>query len=154
MAIGSELAVLNQREERGAYGEPIVSPCDCTVQQIDRRPGEWADPSDQLAVLVGAEAPTVHALILGENARSIELGDLAQIELADGTALTGHVARMNYDAHWLGYAGLQDNVFAADRYARVEIVPEAPLTAPVGMVASVDVHTDRLLGTVRTFLGL
>lgn len=153
-AIRDELATLALREDRGTYGEPIVSPCDCVVQQIDRRPGEWADPSDQLAVLVGTEAPTVHALIVGDSARSIALGDRARVELADGSELTGHVARMTYDAHWVGYAGLQDNVFAADRYARVEIVTDAPLTAPVGMVAQVSVNTDRLLGPVRSMLGL
>jgi multidrug resistance efflux pump len=152
--LAEEIADLAERESHGAYGEPIVSPCDCVVQSIERRVGEWSDPEDQLAVLVGNERATVHALILSENARSIELGDRARIELADGTDLSGVVSRMNYQARWLGYAGLQDNVFAADRYARVEIVPERLLEAPVGMVAQVTVHTDTMLATLRSFVGL
>ncbi|GAB4264825.1 MAG: hypothetical protein Kow0013_12400 [Pararhodobacter sp.] len=153
-SIASEIAQLDERETRAAFGEPIISPCDCTVERIERRPGEWARPEEQIAILVGAEAPTVHALILGENARSIDLGDRATVELADGTTVRGQVSRMNYDAHWLGYTGLQDNVFAADRYARVEITPDAPLRAPVGMVAEVKVHTSSLLGQIRSFVGI
>jgi multidrug resistance efflux pump len=152
--LAADIEHLRQREDHATFGEPILSPCDCIVDRVDRRPGEWARPEEQLAVLIGRDAPTVHALVLAESARSIDLGDLAQIELADGTAVRGRVSRMNYDAHWLGYTGLQDNVFAADRYARVEITPETPLTAPVGMVASVDVHTSSLLGQVRSFVGI
>jgi len=153
-ALDSEIEALQQREDRARFGEPIVSPCDCTVQQIDHRIGEWSSPDDQLAVLVGTEAPTIHALILGENARSIELGDRAQIELADGTSLNGRVSRMNYDAHWRGFTGLQDNVFAADRYARIEVTPAMPMNAPVGMVAEVNVHTNDLLASLSEFVGL
>jgi multidrug resistance efflux pump len=152
--LAEDIANLAEREAHGAYGDPIVSPCDCVVQSLERRVGEWSDPEDQLAVLVGNEHATVHALILSENARSIELGDRARIELADGTDLAGTVARMNYQARWLGYTGLQDNVFAADRYARVEIAPERPLNAPVGMVAQVTVDTNALLATLRSFVGL
>ncbi|MCB1408441.1 MAG: hypothetical protein KDK22_02335, partial [Rhodobacteraceae bacterium] len=134
-ALDQELAGMAGTGTDPALGAPIVSPCDCTVQDIERRPGEWAAPADTVAVLVGAEAPTVHALILGETARGISIGDPARVELADGTSVNGHVARLNYSAHWPGYTGLQDNVFAADRYARVEITPDQPLHAPVGMVA-------------------
>ena len=153
-ALDEEITHLADREASAAYGEPIVSPCNCTVQDIERRIGEWAEPSEQLAVLVGSEGPTVHALILGENARSIELGDRAQIELADGTSLNGRVARMNYDAHWRGFAGLQDDVFAADRYARLEITPGHPLSAPVGMVAQVNVHTNGVFSAITRIVGL
>lgn len=153
-SLSAEIAALYEREERALHGEPILSPCDCIVQQIDRRPGEWAQPNDQLAVLVGSEAPAVHALVLAENARRIELGQRARIELADGTRLNGRVVRMNYEARWPGYTGLQDSVFAADRYARVEIVPDSAITAPVGMVAQVRVHTNGLLAAVTGMVGL
>jgi len=152
--IDTEIAALAGRESRAQLGDPILSPCDCTVQQIDRRRGEWASPGDQLAVLVGDEAPTVHALIMSEDARSVDLGDTAQISLADGTSVSGHVTRLNYDPHWRGFAGLQDNVFAADRYARIEITPEGTFRAPVGMVAEVNVHTNALFSGLASLVGL
>lgn len=153
-ALSAEIAALYEREERVLHGEPILSPCDCIVQQLDRRPGEWAQPNEQLAVLVGSEAPAVHALLLAENARAIELGSSARIELADGTRLNGRVVRMNYEARWPGYTGLQDSVFAADRYARVEIEPDRAIHAPVGMVAQVRVHTGGLFATMAGMVGL
>ena len=152
--LAEEIDTLYQREALAQNGEPILSPCDCVVQQIDRRPGEWAEPTDQLAVLVGSEAPTIHALVPSESARSVELGDRAQIDLADGTRVTGRVARMNYEARWVGYTGLQDNVFAANRYARVEITPDTAINAPIGMVAEVRVHTSDLFATLIDFVGL
>jgi len=152
-ALDAEITHISDRQGRATYGEPIVSPCDCTVQSIERRVGEWAEPSHELAMMIGAETPTIHALILSETARSIDLGDRAVIELANGTSLNGHVTRMNYEAQWRGYAGLQDNVFAADRYARMEIVPERPLNAPVGMVAQVTVQTNGLFGFLTGLVG-
>jgi multidrug resistance efflux pump len=153
-ALNEEIDHLTLREARAEFGEPILSPCDCTVQQIDRRVGEWAEPSGPLAVLVGHENPTIHALVLAENARDIDLGDRARIELANGSTLDGQVARLDYDAHWRGYAGLQDTVFAADRYARLEITPNSPLTGPVGMVAQVSIHTSNLFATAAGLVGL
>ncbi|MCL4675653.1 MAG: hypothetical protein KJZ59_06420, partial [Pararhodobacter sp.] len=153
-ALAEEIDHLAQRAARAEFGEPILSPCDCTVQQIDRRVGEWSDPSGQLAVLAGTETPTIHALILAESARSIDLGDPARIELANGIRLAGRVARLEYDVHWRGYTGLQDTVFAADRYARLEIVTDQPLTAQIGMVAEVEIHTNRLFSTVAGLVGL
>jgi len=152
--IDAEIAALASRESRALLGEPIVAPCDCTVQQIDRRRGEWAAPGDQLAVLVGNEAPTVHALILSEDARSVDLGDTARIALADGTSVPGRVTRMNYEARWPGYTGLQDNVFAADRYARIEVTPDDALRAPIGMVAEVNVNTNALFSELASLVGL
>ena len=153
-AVTAELDRIDALGINSDLGEPIVSPCDCVVQGIERRNGEWADPDQQLAVLVGAEAPTVHALVLSEEARKIAIGDRARIRLADGTTLQGRVQRMNYDPHWRGFAGLQDNVFAADRYARIEILPDQPLSAPVGMVATVTIQTSAIWGQMRALVGL
>lgn len=153
-AVGAELARIEAMGFDSALGQPVTSPCDCVVQRVERRNGEWADPNQQLAVLVGSEAPTVHALVLSEDARKIAIGDRASIWLADGTALQGRVLRMNYDPHWRGYAGLQDDVFAADRYARIEVRPDVPLTQPVGMVASVTIQTSAIWGWLRATVGL
>ncbi|HPD93285.1 MAG: hypothetical protein H6900_05080 [Rhodobacter sp.] len=153
-ALDAELAAMGGTGADQALGMPILSPCDCTVQEIARRPGEWAAPADTVAVLVGSESPTIHALILGETARGVSIGDSASVRLADGTSVTGHVARLTYSAHWPGYTGLQDNVFAADRYARVEITPDRPLHAPVGMVADVQVITSGLWASLRATVGV
>lgn len=152
-AVGEEIAQVYALEESSAPGQPVVSPCDCVVHEIDIRPGEWAAPTDRMLVLLGADTPRVHALIHAERARHIANGDRARIQLADGSRVAGRVSRVNYEAHWPGYSGLQDNVFAADRYARVEIVPEAPITAPVGMVAEVSIQTSRLVLALRDLVG-
>lgn len=148
------LAQARLQEVQARDGEPILATCDCTIVRIDRRVGELTDASRPLAVLAEGGMPTIHALILGEHARSVRTGDRATINLANGTRLTGRVSRLDYAAHWSGYAGLQDNVFAADRFARVEIVPDQPIDAPVGMTASVTLSTDRFLAPLRQFLGL
>jgi multidrug resistance efflux pump len=137
------IASARAREELARLGDPVLATCACTVARIERRPGEYTDPTRPIAVLVEDGPPTIHALILGEQARSLQVGDAAAIRLADGRRLGGRVARLDYAAHWPGFVGLQDNVFAADRYARVEIRPDAPLAAPVGMTADVRLSTDR-----------
>ena len=96
----------------------------------------------------------MHALILSEDARSVDLGDTARIALADGTTVPGRVTRMNYEARWPGYTGLQDNVFAADRYARIEVTPDDALRAPIGMVAEVNVNTNALFSELASLVGL
>lgn len=153
-ALETRLSRLAADEALNRDGMPILSPCDCTVQSIEHRVGEWAALDAPVALLTGGERLTVHALVLGESARSIELGDPAQATLADGTHIEGVVSRMAYQAHWPGYAGLNDNVFAADRYARIEVTPSQPLTAPVGMVADLSVSTGSLVSALSGFVGL
>ncbi|MEZ5752596.1 MAG: HlyD family efflux transporter periplasmic adaptor subunit [Paracoccaceae bacterium] len=153
-ALDDELSRLNASGVNPDLGEPVISPCTCTVQDVDRRTGEWVQAAEPLAVLTAGDVPSIHALVLGENARSIEIGDDARIRLADGTEVSGTVAQLNYNAHWPGYAGLQDDVFGADRYARVEIIPGAPLRAPIGMVAEVEVITSGLWASLRSMVGV
>lgn len=150
----AEIQRAHEREADLLQGDPVLSPCDCVVTQIDRRAGEWADPSRPLAVLAETAAPTIHALVLADHARALRNGDVARVELADGTRLSGRVVRMNYSAFWPGYTGLQDNVFAADRFARIEIALERPITHPAGMTATVNISTDRLLGPLLQRIGL
>ncbi len=154
--IASLQAELQQMAQGGLdaeLGAPILSPCDCTVQTVSARAGEWAEPDQPLALLTGGEAATIHALVMAEEARHLDLGDRALVELADGTRLEGRVSQFNYNPHWRGFAGLQDNVFAADRYARVEITTEQPLRAPAGMVADVSIQTSALWGFLRAQVG-
>lgn len=139
---------------RADPGQAIVSPCDCVVQQVSQQNGAWIEPGDQLALLVGNEAPTVHALILATTARDVDLGDRATLRLGDGTTVNGSVTRISPDAQWPGYAGLPATVFAAERYARIEVTPDAPLTAPVGADAQVSVRTSAFLGWVHAQIGL
>lgn len=152
--LATEIATLDQRLAQSAQGEPVLSPCDCTVQSIERRVGEWSQATEPLFVLSGETAPTVHALVMADAARRIAQGDRARIELADGTSTTGRITRLNYEAHWPGYAGLRDSVFAAERFARVEIAPDQPLSAPVGMTARVGIDTDERIGWLRRWAGL
>ncbi|MCW1933873.1 HlyD family efflux transporter periplasmic adaptor subunit [Pararhodobacter zhoushanensis] len=139
---------------RADPGQAIVSPCDCVVQQVSQQNGAWIEPGDQLALLVGNEAPTVHALILATTARDVDPGDRATLRLGDGTTVNGSVTRISPDAHWPGFAGLPATVFAAERYARIEVMPDAPLTAPVGADAQVSVRTSAFLGWVHAQIGL
>ncbi|WP_417587564.1 HlyD family secretion protein [Pararhodobacter oceanensis] len=141
-SLSDEIDALYVRESRLQNGEAILSPCDCVVQQIDRRAGEWIEPGEQLALLRGSETPVIHALLASDAAREIDMGDRARIDLADGSRIEGRVARINYEAQWPGYTGLQADVFAANRYARVEIQPDMPLTAPVGTRAEVQLQTN------------
>lgn len=150
----NELERLRQRQAVMIEGEPVLSPCDCAVTQVQHRAGEWTDPARPILTLAGADRNTIHALIPADRARGIRIGDRARIELADGTRLRGDVARMSYSAQWPGYFGLQDNVFAADRYARVEILPEHPIVAPLGMTAEVGIDSNRLLAPLRRWTGL
>ena len=152
--LGSEIALAYQREDELAQGIPVLSPCDCVVETLARRSGEWADPSQPWAILAADGPTTIHALVMAETARAIRIGDGARITLADGTALRGSVARVSYSAHWPGHVGLQENVFAADRYARVEVIPATSLSAPVGMTARVGIDTDRWLGALRSRAGI
>ncbi len=152
--LDERLAEIRARELLWRDGEPVVANCDCLVARIDRRIGEFVDPSRPIATLVERGDLSVHALVLSENARAIRAGDPVRIALADGQQVDGQVSRLNYAAHWPGYAGLQDNVFAADRYARLEIIPDRPIDAPVGMTASVRVSTDRIFAPLWRRLGL
>lgn len=151
--INDELAQIETRLQNAHLGMPIVSPCDCTVQDLTRQQGEWARPEDTFGTLTAGGAATVHALILAEDARSISVGDPARATLADGTTIVGRVAQLNYNPIWTGYAGLRADVFGMDRYARVEIAPDQPLSAPVGMVAQVAIDTSALLAQARALVG-
>lgn len=152
--VSEEIALAYAREERLAEGEPVIAPCDCTVTQIERRAGEWTQAPEPLFVLAETGAPVIHALVLADAARRISQGDRARVELADGSTLRGRVSRLSYDAQWTGYTGLRDTVFAAERYARVEIAPDTPVDAPVGMTARVSIDTDGFTGWLRQTLGL
>jgi len=152
--VTAELDQIDTASTDAEQGEPILSPCDCTVQGIARRNGEWTDPDQQLAVLVGAAAPTVHALVIGEEAGRIAIGNRARIRLADGTTLRGQVQRMSFDPRWRGFAGLPENVFAIDRYARIEVRPDQPLSAPLGTAATVTVQTNGIWARLGALAGL
>ena len=153
-AVTDELDQIDTASIETERGEPILSPCDCTVQGIAGRNGEWADPDQQLAVLVGSAAPTVHALVIGEEAGQIAIGNRARIRLADGTTLRGQVQRMSFDPRWRGFAGLPENVFAIDRYARIEVRPDQPLSAPLGTAATVTVQTNGIWARLGALAGL
>jgi hypothetical protein len=153
-AIDAELEQIRAQGVDAEMGEPIRSPCDCTVRSVDGGNGDPVEPGRQLALLVGTGAPTVHALVLSDEARAIEIGDRSHIRLANGTSLEGRVQRMAADPHWPGFAGLRDDVFAVDRYARIEIRPDTALTAPVGTAAEVTVQTNPLWDWLRSMTGL
>ena len=152
--IAAELAAMPVPPGEGQPGAPILSPCDCTVLTLNHHNGDWVEPDMPLAVLTAGEVAVVHALLLGNEARDVAVGNHARIRLADGTALAGTVERVSADPHWPGYAGLDDNVFAAGRYARVEIRPERPLTAPVGTGAEVTVQSSQIWGALRALVGI
>ena len=152
--IAAELAAMPVPPGEGQPGAPILSPCDCTVLTLNHHNGDWVDPDMPLAVLTAGEAASVHALLLGNEAREVAVGNHARIRLADGTSMAGIVERVSFDPHWQGYAGLDDDVFAAGRYARVEIRPERPLTAPVGSSAEVTVQSSQIWGALRALVGM
>ena len=151
--LSEEIARGYERDAQMALGLPVLAPCTCTVVQINRTVGEWADPARPMFTLARGDGSSVHALILAEEARGIDQGDSATIRLADGTRLTGTVERLGYDAEWSGFAGLSQSIFAPERYARVEILPDGPLQAPVGMTAQVELRTSDLFGPVLDLLG-
>lgn len=150
--IADEIARAYAREDDLFAGAEVISPCDCVVVQVNRSVGEWADPAQPIFVLAQEGASIIHALIQSEDARGVSQGDRAIIRLADGQEITGHVGRLNYDAAWAGFAGLSHTIFAADRYARVEILPDMTISAPVGMTAQVRLKTAFLSG-LMTKLG-
>ncbi|WP_417626986.1 HlyD family efflux transporter periplasmic adaptor subunit [Pararhodobacter aggregans] len=152
--IAAELAAMPVPPGEGQPGAPILSPCECTVLTLNHHNGDWVDPDMPLAVLTAGEAASVHALLLGNEAREVAVGNHARLRLADGTSMAGTVERVSFDPHWQGYAGLDDDVFAAGRYARVEIRPERPLTAPVGSTAEVTVQSSQIWGTLRALAGM
>ena len=148
-----EIALAYEREEMLAKGLPVVSPCDCEVAQVTRVTGEWVEPAQPLFVMSQASERVVHALVMAEVAGRINAGDRAQIRLADGSALNGRVTRLSYDNHRPGYAGLQSDVFAAERYARVEVMPDQPLTARIGLTGTITVRTLDPMGWLRDRIG-
>ena len=152
--INDELAEIEARQQTAHLGQPILSPCACTVHELTRQTGEWARPEDGLGTLTTGGTATVHALILAEDARAISIGDPGRITLADGTTVSGRVTQLNYNPVWSGYAGLRADVFGLDRYARIEITPDHPLNAPVGMVAQASIETSGLLAQARSLVGL
>ncbi|MFN4058561.1 MAG: HlyD family secretion protein [Roseinatronobacter sp.] len=139
--------------EGSAHGLPVIAPCDCRVVAVHRGVGEWADPQRPVFVLAKGAASSIHALVLAEEARGLREGTPATIRLADGTRMTGSVARLGYDAQWPGFAGLSDSIFAAERYARVEIRPDGGIAAPVGMTAQVDLRAVDIVGSALALLG-
>ncbi|WP_071468526.1 HlyD family secretion protein [Roseinatronobacter thiooxidans] len=152
--LSREIALAYGRNDALYAGTPVTAPCDCVVAQINRVTGEWAEPAQPMFVLAQSGATAVHALIMADTAQRISHGDRAQIRLADGQQVTGKVARLNYDNNWAGFAGLQNSVFAAERYARVEIIPDHPLDARIGMTAHTVIKTQTPLGRVLGQLGL
>ena len=144
-----EIALGYQRDAALTLGAPVISPCDCAVAQITRVRGEWAEPAQPLFVMAKDGPRAVHALVLADRAGRITEGARARIELADGRRVSGRVTRLSYDTRRAGVAGLQTEVFAAERYARVEITPDAPLDADVGLTGSVSITTIDPLRWVR-----
>lgn len=151
--LAREIALTYERDEMLAKGVAMLSPCDCEVAQVMRVSGEWTEPSQPLFVLSQSSERVVHALVMAEAAQRINAGDHAQVRLADGSALRGRVTRLSYDSHRPGYAGLQSDVFAAERYARVEIMPDQPLNARIGLTGSVTVRTFNPMGWLRDRIG-
>lgn len=151
--LSAEITLAYQRHEGLFAGTSVTAPCDCTVARVNRVTGEWAEPSQPMFVLAHSGATAVHALVMADAAQRISQGDRAQIRLADGQQVTGKVARLNYDNNWAGFAGLQNTVFASERYARVEILPDQPLDARLGMTAQTVIKTQNpvtwLLGMWR-----
>lgn len=151
--LSEEITLAYARAATLEKGVPVEAPCDCAVAQINGIVGEWAEPSQPLFVLTQGRARTVEALILAEDARHIRDGARADIRLRDGLRLGGEVTRVSYDAQRTGVAGLNANVFAAERYARVEITPDRPLEAAIGLTANVTVKTRDPLAWLSGLLG-
>lgn len=139
--LSDEIAHGYRRDEELAMGMPIISPCDCEVVQVNRVAGEWAEPAQPLFVMAKDGPRAVHALVMADRAGRISKGDRARIQLADGQVLSGRVTRLSYDSRRAGIAGLQTDVFAAERYARVEVTPDQPLDAAIGLTGSVTINT-------------
>ncbi len=131
----------------------LVSPCDCTVLSREVQVGDRVTAGASLALLSGDAAPVIHALI-ADNGQVIQAGARARVSLSDGTRVNGTVGRMMRGAQWPGQIGLQPGVFAADRYLRVEITPDAPLRAPVGTSAVARLQPNPWLAWLRGRLGL
>ncbi|MCC5992417.1 MAG: HlyD family efflux transporter periplasmic adaptor subunit [Rhodobacteraceae bacterium] len=148
-----EIALAYARMEAQGIGVPVTAPCDCEVTQITRVAGEWAEPAQPLFVMAGGGARSVDALILAEQAHRIREGDRADIRLANGQQISGQVTRISYDVARAGFAGLSSAIFAAERYARIEVMPARPLDAGIGMSGSVTVRTLDPLGWLTSFLG-
>lgn len=151
--LSEEISLAYRRTEDLFVGTPVTAPCDCVVAQINRVTGEWAEPAHPMFVLAQSGATAVHALVMADTAQRISEGDRAQIRLANGQHVTGRVARLNYDNNWAGFAGLQNSVFAAERYARVEIIPDQTLDVGVGMTAQTVIKTQNLVTRALGRLG-
>lgn len=136
-----EIALAYARAETMDKGVPVTAPCDCEVSQINRVVGEWAEPAQPLFVMAAGQTRNVEALIMAEDARHIREGARAEIRLMNGTRAPGQVTRVSYDTSRAGVAGLNGNVFAAERYARVEVKPDQPLDAAIGLTGTVSVRT-------------
>ncbi len=151
--LSQEIAHAYRRDEELTPGLPILSPCDCVVAQVNRVQGEWVDPAQPLFLMAGDGPRAVHALVLADRASRIGEGDRARIQLADGQVLTGRVSRLSYDSRRAGMAGLQTDVFAAERYARVEVTPDQPLEADIGLTGSLSITTIDPLRWLRDWAG-
>ena len=136
-----EIALTYARAEKLDKGIPFKAPCDCEVSQINRVVGEWAQPAQPLFVMVEGQTRNVVALIMAEDARHIREGARADIRLMNGARVSGQVTRVSFDTTRAGVAGLNGNVFAAERYARVEVKPDQPLDAAIGLTGVVSVRT-------------
>lgn len=148
-----EIALAYARVEAQGKGVPVTAPCDCEVTQITRVTGEWAEPAQPLFVMAGGGARSVDALILAEHAHRIREGDRADIRLANGQQVSGQVTRISYDVSRAGFAGLSSAIFAAERYARIEVMPARPLEAAIGLSGSVTVRRLDPMGWLTGFLG-
>ena len=150
----SEIALAYQRAEDLRAGTPVTSPCDCVVAQIRRVTGEWAEPAQPMFVMAQPGATAVHALVMADAAGRISQGDRATIRFANGKQVSGRVAKLSYDTNWSGFAGLQDSIFGAERYARVEVTPDLPLDMRIGMTGHVTIKTTNPMGWALGKLGL
>ncbi len=151
--LAREIELAYARQDLLDKGLPVISPCDCEVAQITRVTGEWADPAQPLFVMAHEGLRTVHALVMADSAGRIRQGDRAQIRLADGQSLTGRVAALSYDSQRAGVAGLQNVIFATERYARVEIIPDTTTDLMIGMTGTVTIRTLDPLGWLGIGLG-
>ncbi len=136
---------------RLAEARNVRSPCDCVVHATQVRPGELVRQGARVLVLREAGSIAVEALILGEDARKLAIGGRGAIALADGSEASGRIVDIAYDGGDPLRVGLPEQLFAAERFARVRLQVDGLDVGRVGMTGAVDFRLgwfDRLLASI------
>lgn len=130
----------------------ILSPCTCTLDSLSVHEGDFVTRDQAFATFSDPASVRIHALVSLTQAGELDPGDRATIRLIDGTEIGADLGRIGRVADFPGYTGLDAQVFAADRYARVELVTDAPVTLTAGTEARVSIQSSGFIGALQVEL--